>query len=359
VAHAVGAALTGDERALIEAIPTENLAAYEAYLLGRYHLERRDDPVEAFSEAQRYFQIAIRQDPDLALAHSALAGAYAQLAMWGHSDPRELWPLVEQWSRSAQAIDSTFGFLGTEAKRFFLFWDWDTHDRNYLSTIESRPSDPLLRWLYSEHLMAQGRVEEGLREGSIAETLDPLSSYTLSGQTRLAFRSRRYHEADQLLEVLLARHPDNYTAARYLALSFIYGGQPERASQLVLDPRAGQEPSTRGGRAGLARYLALLGEADSAKVLIDQAVSGPSDEYLPPEPVWETYAVLGDIDEAFRWMERTIEVQAWGAGSLGITPLADPLRDDPRYQAILDRIGLGHLKSRFDSLAAADARGGS
>jgi hypothetical protein len=110
--------------------------------------------------------------------------------------------------------------------------------------------------------------------------------------------------------------------------------------------------------AGTALIFGLMGMADSARVYLDEALSRSSDEYLDPGLVWPTYAALGEFDEAFGWLEQCLEVGAYATMFVGVTPLADPLRDDPRYQALLDRIGLGHLKERFDSLAAsAGARG--
>jgi hypothetical protein len=82
-------------------------------------------------------------------------------------------------------------------------------------------------------------------------------------------------------------------------------------------------------------------------------VSRSGDQYLEPERVWPGYAALGDTEEAFSWLERSIEDESPLTAYLGATPLADPLWEDPRYQALLNRIGLGHLKARFDSLAAA------
>ncbi|MFC1660550.1 hypothetical protein ACFL3S_03650 [Gemmatimonadota bacterium] len=361
VAHAVGASLTGDEQARIEAVPTENLQAYEAYMIGRYHLERRDDLDGAFSEAVRYFRLAIQQDSELAVAHSGLAGAYALIAMLGVSDPREMWPQVERWARSALAIDRTDAL----AHRMLAYsgwsrtWDWEEGERGLRRAIELSPSDPNGHVAYADFLMAQGRIDEGSEEGKIAAALDPLSSHTLSSQARWVFLSRRYEEADQLAEAFFARDPDNITAMWFLGASFVLGGHPEKVPRLSQHLSADPTRMTPAIRAASSIYLSLIGEADSARVELDHAMASSGDRYLEPGYVWPAYAALGDLDAAFRWMERGIEVQAWSAAFLGVTPLADPLRDDPRYQAILDRIGLGHLRARFDSLAAADPRGGT
>jgi serine/threonine-protein kinase len=361
VARAVGAALTQGEQRRIGLVPTENLEAYENYMRGLHHLGRRDQTRQAFSQALGYFQLAIQQDPDLAVAHAGLSGAYASMAMWGHSDPRGLWPLVEQWSRSALAIDSTVGaaHAGLAAGWAVGSWDWERTERGFQRATELSPNDPGLLSVQADFLMGQGRIEEGLERRRIATALDPLSSLTLTGQAIKVFHSRRYEEADELIEVLLERDPGNTSAAWYLALASILDGRLEQVARISSfeygDP-AGRSP---GVRAHSAVLLSLLGEADSARFDLERAVAGSVDEFVDPNWVWPAYTALGEEDEAFRWMERSIEVQSYHTMFLGVTPLADPLRDDPRYQAILDRIGLGHLKERFDSLAAADPRGGS
>jgi hypothetical protein len=93
--------------------------------------------------------------------------------------------------------------------------------------------------------------------------------------------------------------------------------------------------------------------------VLDRVVSSVREGVGDPVGVWPVYAVLGEKDEAIHWMEQAIQELSPSARFIGVDPLADPLRDDPRYQALLDRIGLGHLKARFDSLAAARPFGGT
>jgi serine/threonine-protein kinase len=360
VASEIGAILTPDEEARIEAKPTENLEAYEAYLLGRYHLGREVDLLSGSSEALRYFEIAVERDPNLADAHAGLAWTYYTLLSLGIRDPRETWPLVERWARSALAIDSTVSKAHLLLARQHLVWtwDWEEAERRVHRVLELDPNDPE-GWRTKVDLrLAQGRIEEGLREANRAAALDPVSSRTLYLQARWALLSRRYEEATPLSEVLVTRDPENALAAWYLVQSFFLGGHPEEVNQLPtrdseMVARYLEEPS-----APLALKLSLAGEADSARVMIERVVTSLGEVDRDPVGVWPTYAILGEKDEAFRWMERTIQVLSPSARHIGVDPLADPLRDDPRYQAILDRIGLGHLKSRFDSLAAADPRRG-
>jgi serine/threonine-protein kinase len=355
VARAVGAFVTQDEETRIEAIPTENLEAYDAYLLGRYHLGRRDRPREAFSQALRYFQLAVQQDPDLAVAHAGLAGAYASMVMWGHSDPRELWPLVEQWSSSALAIDSTVAVAhaGLAGARAVGAWDWEEAERGFQRANELSPSDADLLWVQADYLTGQGRIEEATEKRRIATSLDPMSSRAVSGQAISVFFTRRYEGAEALTETFLARDPGNTTAAWYLALASILDGRPAEAARFPPWDSATAAGWTPADRAHRAVIRGLMGKADSARFDLEHAVAGSVEEYVDPSWLWQAYAALGEKDEAFRWMERSIEVQSYHTMFLGVTPLADPLRDDPRYKAILDRIGLGHLKARFDSLAAS------
>jgi tetratricopeptide (TPR) repeat protein len=351
VVTAVGVVLTQEEEARIEAIPTQNLGAYEAFLLGQYHYERRDDLAGATAEAVRFLRLAIQQDPDLAVAHATLAGTYVLMASIGAYDPREMWPQVEEWARSALAIDSTSAtaVLMLAKSEWHQNWDWEEAERGIRRAIQLSPSDAYGHQMYARLLVDQGRIVEGMEEGRIAASLDPLSSHTLSSQARRAFHTRRYEEAHRLAEVLLRRDPDNAGARRHLGLCFLFGGHPEQFRRLFPE-----------GSSGRTLWHALIrgiaGEADAARGEIERAVSSAGDRYFNLPTVWATYAGLGEKDEAFAWIERSIEAQTTQISHLGVSPLADPLRDDPRYQAILDRIGLGHLKERFDSLAAADPR---
>jgi tetratricopeptide (TPR) repeat protein len=225
--------------------------------------------------------------------------------------------------------------------------------------LELDPNDPAAWWTKAELLIAQGRIDEALQDASEAAALDPLSSLTLLGLSRGALLSRRYEEADRLREVLMMRNPDNVMAAWYLMqTSLLAGRRPEELPPLFpVDSeemaRFRAEPS-----ASLALLLSLGGEADSARVVIDRVVSSFGEGDRDLVQVWPTYSVLGEKGEAFHWMERSIQELSPSARFIGVDPLADPLRDDPRYQALLDRMGLGHLKARFDSLAAADPWGG-
>jgi serine/threonine-protein kinase len=361
VSDAIGASLTSEERSRIEAEPTQVLEAYEAYLIGQYHLWRRDDPARSLSEAIRHFQIAIEQDPNLAAAHAGIAGAYYSMASWGVSDPSDIWPLIEQWALSALALDSTnaHALLELAYSRLARTWDWEETERAFRRAIELNPNDPLGYVDLADLLMAQGRIEEGLHQGRIALALDPLSSTRLYRQARWAFHSRRYQEASPLSEVLVATDPENFMAGYFIALSFLHGGHPERVARLFPDQIGDMAGWALVPPALLAGYLSLIGEADSARIVINEAVSNPDEEYINAWAVWKPFANVGDLDQAFSWLERALEEMSPPTYFLGVTPEADPLRDDPRYQAILDRIGLGHLKARFDSLAAADPRGGS
>jgi tetratricopeptide (TPR) repeat protein len=317
--------------------------------------------MSGLSEALRYFEIAVERDPNLAEAHAGLAFAYYGLLALGARDPRETWPQVELWARSALDIDSTVSMAHLLLARRHLVWtwDWEEAERRIQRVLELNPNDPEGWSTKADLLVAQGRIDEALQEASKAAALDPISSRTLILLSRGALLSRRYEEATRLREILVTRDPDNLLAAWYLMQAFLLGGRPEEVSQLLPDDseavaRFRAEPS-----AASALLLSLRGEADSARVVIDRVMSGSEEGNRDPVRVWPTYAILGEKDEAFHWMERTIQELSPSARFIGVDPLVDPLRDDPRYQALLDRIGLGHLKARFDSLAAARPFGGT
>ena len=118
------------------------------------------------------------------------------------------------------------------------------------------------------------------------------------------------------------------------------------------------------GRGLAAGIHALAGDVDAAKGILQDLEALHLERlseggYVDPSVFWPAYAALGELDSAFAWLQEGVKAGSWATVYLGVSPWADPLRNDPRYQTALDQIGLGHLKARFDSLAAAPPYGGT
>jgi tetratricopeptide (TPR) repeat protein len=321
---------------------------------------RKDDFAESLPEALRFFQLAIQEDPDLAPAHSGMSRAFNFIASVGLSPPKDIWPQVERWARSGLALDTTLAEAHLQLAEASLVrdWDWGEAERRIKRAIRLDPNSPMAHTYYMNFLLAQARMQEAEREFESLVQLDPLSSATLASRARFAFFARNFEDAVALAEILKGRDPTNLPALGWLGLTFMVSGHPEEVDRIypVSFPELPKESAVEW--AGLALYYSLTDAPDSAMATMDRVLSLSEQDYVDPIWIWPTYAAIGYRDEAFAWMERGIEAEAYVTVFSGVSPLADPLRDDPRYQAILDRLSLGHLKARFDSLAAARPTGG-
>jgi serine/threonine-protein kinase len=357
VAQAIGATLTPEEEALISSIPTENLDAFEAYQLGKYHLQRRDNPAEAFPEAMRYFELALEEDPGLAQAHGGMAVAYNILASFGLTAPREAWQASKQWAESALALDSTIADAHLMIADFHLVVDRNLEEaeRRTREAIKVQPGYEFSHRLYADLLLNQGRFAEAERELAVAQSLDPLGSQTLSVRAKNAFFSRRFELAKEIMGDFEDAEAFNLTAAGWLGLSFLALGEPENLDRLFPEDAPIWESENLEASTARALVLAMTGEPDTARVQLDRIVSAYEATNTPNDPglIPDLYALLGDADGAFRWMDRSIEGQAYSTVRYGVDPFLDPVRSDPRFEDVLGRIGLAGKKELFDSLASA------
>jgi TolB-like protein/Tfp pilus assembly protein PilF len=361
IASSMKAAMTPEEITRMVADPTQNLEAYRLYILGRHYLYRRVNVGEALDQGIGFLRQAVGLDPDFAQAHASLAYAYSSKAtVYVVTPPQEWWPLWEAEAREALRIDSTLAEAHYQLASFKMTieWDWDGAEASFQRALEYAPDDAEAHQAYSWLLMVQGRIEEALWEVGRGVELEPNNARFQRRVANRLFFARRYDESAAEGRRTLELDSNQNTALWFQAWALAYAGSAElafdaarRAAELGAD-----SADVLGVRAGIH---ALEGDTRAAQNLVQALLDLSSDRWVEPYNVWAAYALLGDRDLAFEWLERSLEVRTFGNLLIGVTPWLDPVRDDPRYQAILDRIGLGHLKERFDSLAATDPSGGT
>ncbi|MFC1574901.1 tetratricopeptide repeat protein [Gemmatimonadota bacterium] len=270
---------------------------------------------------------------------------------------REANRAIEEDSTNAEA----YAVLGDVR---MIRWDWLGAEEAFRRAIDLRPSYATAHQWYSILLVAQGRIEEALTEGQIAVEVNPRVGGSLSGQAIRLLNARRYDEALSLFDESLSLSASSGLITRlWASLAYALSGQSLRAIELAQSAlEAGADSVTYRGL--LAGIHSLAGDVDLAQEILrdleDLHTQRLTDgESVPPSTFWPAYAVMGDLDPAFAWLEEDVKEGSWGTVYLGVSPLVDPLRSDPRYQTALDQIGLGHLKERFDSLAGVPPSGGT
>lgn len=340
MADALTLNLSGEEKARLARRPTENAEAYSAYLRGRFHYIKLTP--EGIRKAVDYFEEAVAMDPGFALAHAALAGAYARLGFraYGTQPPHETMPRAKASALRALALDETsaeaHAALGLIKVRYD--WDWPGAERELQRAIELQPAYAAAHQTYADCLLAMARYDAGLAELKIAEELDP-SSYVGISATRLAhlYQNRQY---DRLIEVcrnLIELDANSYLA--YLVLAMAYEQKRMYEEAIVAARKAIGAVPGKSGEAVLGHIYGMMGRKEEALRLVEEFREAGRESYVDPTHVAAIYAGLGDAEETLAWLEKGYRVRSTWMIYLNSDPRYDWLRANPKFQSLLRRVG--------------------
>jgi tetratricopeptide (TPR) repeat protein len=298
--------LRGEPRPVSRAY-TQNSRANEEYLQGLYAWNRRGR--EDLLQSIAHFNRAIELDPKFAAAYSGLANAYGVMGGNGLLDPKEASVNVLTAAHKALELDpnNAEAYTSIATASYRTLFDFAGAERDYRRSIELNPNYATAHQWYSQYLREMGRVDEARREIDIALKLDPLSRPINAGACFGLLLDRRYRDA-----AAFARNSE--TLGRPL---------PQCAARAELALQ--DDPLTRKTLVQ-ARLKTLLAEPDV--------------EFAFPVEVAECYAILGDPDQAFAWLNKAVERRATHATSFHLFPGFDPIRRDPRFAELVHRIGL-------------------
>jgi serine/threonine protein kinase/tetratricopeptide (TPR) repeat protein len=351
ISEALRVQLTGEEkkrlRRRLEARPTQSSEAYDAYLRGRHAWGKWTE--EGFREAIRHFEAAIARDPKYAQAYSGLGDSYAILGYYGHLPP-EL-AMTRAAAAAYKALELNPSLADAQVTmgltRMFYYWDWIGAEQALKTAIQLDPRLPFaytLLGLLNTMLCRQG---DGLALARKARELDPLSLVAQMGVVWTLFFSRRYREALDALRDLAIIDPDYPEARNMMVIIYECLGLFERAAEAFgtglrfgirtdFDATALlREGYAKGGERGywLARREILRRVDARAERL------GPDAMRISPVFHAMMESRLGHADEAFAAIDRAIAQRAGHIAFMLVDPFFDPIRSDPRFDAVVRRMG--------------------
>lgn len=313
--------------------------AYEHYLRGRFHwLKSTPDGLQ---KALEHFQKAIALDPSFARAYSGLADTYALLGGYAIMPISESHPLGRQAALQALQLDDSLG----EAHRSLAailadhYWDWKEVERHYRRALELDPSDVTTLRFYSFYLAYTGRAVEALPIAEQACSLDPVSPNARMNLGVILHIARRDDDAVRQFEETLELDENFGIARAMLGLAYASKRMPERAVAEL--ERARLLAPTRPDIVAFHGYtLAQAGRRREALATLDdlRRLTNPGDP--PPFQMAVVYVGLEEWQRAFEWLDKAVEAREWQMPLLKASPMFDRLRSDPRYPALLARVGL-------------------
>jgi TolB-like protein/DNA-binding winged helix-turn-helix (wHTH) protein/Tfp pilus assembly protein PilF len=318
---------------------SQNTLAYEQYLRGRYHWGKNS--IEGLRKAQQHFQKAIELDSSYARAYSGLAETYALLGSVGLMPIAASHPLGRAAALRALDLDDSLA----EAHRALAaiiadhYWDWAEAERHFKRAIELGPNDATTLNFYSFYLACTARAAEALPIAQLARRIDPVSAGSRLNLGVVLYLARRFDEAAREFEEALDLDSNHSFAHVMLGLAQVSSEQPERAVAEVEAARA-LERERQDIIAFQAYILARAGRRREALVVLDDLQRVQSRHGGSPFLVAIAYTGLDDNDRAIEWLEKAISARSSEVPTLKASPLFDKLRLDPRYAALVARVGL-------------------
>jgi len=319
---------------------TENLEAYSLYLQGRNFWNKRGET--DLIKSIEYFAKAVEIDPNYALAYAGLGDAYYILGNNGYWPAEKAYPRAKEAAFKALEIDDQLAEAHATLGSILSDYDWDFVDaeKEFKRAIELNPSYATAHQFYGYHLSNLGRHEEALREIKIARNLDPLSPRISANVGLFLYFERQYSQAVEELNKALEVDPNHFATYLFLGWAYEAMGKYEEPIGCYLRARELSGRSKFGG-SFLASCYAFMGKQEEARKILYEEIEYSKKNYIPSVVIAWGFSALGEKKQAFAWLEKAFrERDPYLIMFLRNVHLFDPLRSDPRYAALLHKIGL-------------------
>lgn len=339
IARQVEASLSRDDLARLTATRTVAADVFEHYVKGMALVQ--NDSRSTVEEAVRHLEAAVAGDPTFAPAYVGLASAYNLLGTYslGVRSPAETRPKAAAAATAALKLDPNLTGGYTElAYVEQREWRWSAAEAGYRRAIRLSPSDSRAHANLADLLSCQGRFDEAIALARRARDMDPLSVWRATTLGMVLYFARRYDEAAHELRAVTARHPEDATAHWYLGNVLMATSRFDEAIESLERSVAGQR--NPGPLGFLASAYAKAGRFHDAERVVDELSRLAQRSYVPPAAFVVAYSGLGDRERAFAALEQAYEERSNLIRSLKVLPVLDPLRDDPRFTAMVRRVGL-------------------
>jgi Tol biopolymer transport system component/tetratricopeptide (TPR) repeat protein len=339
VTRAMTLELTNDEQRMLAKRYTENSEAYQLYLAGRYHWGKRT--AEALKQAIYLFEQAIQKDKNYALAYAGLADCYALLSWYVAPPPPDAFPKAKEAATRAIQLDESLAEAHASLAFVKLYYerDWTGAEREFRRAIELNPSYATAHHWFAFNLAAMGRHDAALAEIRVAQELDPRSLIINTAVANILYYARRYDEAIEQCQRTLETDPGFVPAHMILRGTYSSEGMHDEAAAVFRREQsyAGDNP---GKVARFAHLSAAAGKRAEALKALDELRRSRRQQPVFAYEIAVVYSLLNEPDEAFAWLARAEAERSIGFAFVKVDPDLDRLRPDPRFNALLERIGL-------------------
>ncbi len=325
------------EKAQLVKTYTDNTEAYQLYLKGRYHWNKRT--VTGIETSIKCFEQAIALDPGYALAWAGISDAYNILSEYGKHRKRDVFPKAKVAVYKALELDNELAEAHISLGLLLMLdeWDWDNAGKQYRRGLELNPQYATGHHWYAEWLMYQGKFEQAFKEISLAEELDPISLPIAKDKGLVYYYSRQYQKSIEQVTGTLKHDPAFSTGHRILSMVYqaIHKFAEAIEENSLWEEAIGKDLLTI---SSLAQIHAASGNTVEAKRIIDQFTEQDILDMSDYRNLALIYGELGNNDKAFDYLYKAYERRDISLTSLKIDPKFDQLRNDHRFAELLGKI---------------------
>ncbi len=336
VCERLGVRLTGEQQQLMAKRYTQNTDAYDLYLRGLYHWNKRTE--EDTKKGIVQFTQAIAKDSNYALAYVGLANSY----IWAGNalPPKEAMPAAKVMAMKALQINDNLAEAHTSLAAVNLLhdWNWSEAEKEFKRAIALNLNYPTAHQWYAEYLTAMGRHEEAITAIKQALALDPRAPIINRDVGWHYYCARRYDLAIEYCENALRIDPTFVQAYALLGLAYVKKEMfPEAIAKLQ---KAVGLSRSANNLTRLGYAYASFGRRDEALQILNELTGSSNGDFVSPTYIAVIYAGLGDKEQAFAWLEKDYQDRSQVLIYLKVFPMLDGLRSDPRFLRMMRLVGL-------------------
>jgi TolB-like protein/Tfp pilus assembly protein PilF len=338
IADQLGAKLTRQEEQVVAAKPTDNPEAYDAYLKGRYFWNKRTGG--DIRKAIEYFKQAIANDPNYALAYAGLAQAWMTLPSYSGGPPSECSPQAKAFALKALSLNEALSDAVAVLAAVKAEYDFDFSGArtDYKRAIQLNPNDATAHhWFAADVLASGGDHARELAEMKRALELDPLSLVINTNLGNAYLHNGRLDDAIAQFRKTIEMDPHfDFAQTSYAVALEVQGKVPEATVQYEKAAAMSDDPIALGM---LGRAYGIAGRKDEARKIYDKLLQLRGQRYTSAYSLVIAALGLGDRNEALNWLEEGYRGRDGNnINQLRIDPLLAPLRGDPRFEAVAEKI---------------------